>query len=188
MDNWTKMSIYHISLNSIRGNYFFWNLQKGGNYSREDIIQGRIVDTNWEITVCSLFQVQFLIENKGQLNSQWIYEVIVSPNIPTKFFKDFCHVSLLEDRAEILKIFGWNFGRNNDLINHSEFNWPLGTLDFFFFIRGHEIFKKTLKSYLIFSVNHQLSERFIDDWIKKGQIVKANFTSQHEFNDMSIQE
>ena len=176
MDNWTKMSIYHISLNSIRG-----------NYSRDDIIQGRIVDTNWEITVCSLFQVRFLIENKGQLNSQWIYEVIVSPNIPTKFFKDFCHVSLLEDRAEILKNFGWNFGWNNDLINHSEFNWPLGTLDFFF-IRGHEIFKKTLKSYLIFSVNHQLSERFIDDWIKKGQIVKANFTSQHEFNDMSIQE
>ena len=27
---------------------------------------------------------------KGQLNSEWIYEVIVSPKMPTKTFKDFC--------------------------------------------------------------------------------------------------
>ena len=27
---------------------------------------------------------------KGQLNSEWIYDVIVSPNMPTKIFKDFC--------------------------------------------------------------------------------------------------
>ena len=27
---------------------------------------------------------------KGQLNSEWIYEVIVSPKMSTKKFKDFC--------------------------------------------------------------------------------------------------
>jgi hypothetical protein len=32
---------------------------------------------------------------KGQLNSEWIYEVIVSPKIATKNFKDFCPGSLL---------------------------------------------------------------------------------------------
>ena len=54
---------------------------------------------------------------KGQLNSEWIYEVIVSPKTTNKYFKDFCPGSLLEGRAEILKIFGWNFGRNDDIIN-----------------------------------------------------------------------
>ena len=28
--------------------------------------------------------------DKGQLNSEWIYEVIVSPKMPIKNFKDFC--------------------------------------------------------------------------------------------------
>ena len=35
----------------------------------------------------------------------------------TKIFKDFCPESLLEGRAEILEIFGWHFGKNDDLIN-----------------------------------------------------------------------
>ena len=38
---------------------------------------------------------------KGQLNSEWIYEVIVSPKMPTKHFSDFCPGGLLEGRAEI---------------------------------------------------------------------------------------
>ena len=54
---------------------------------------------------------------KGQLNSELIYEVIVSPKMPTKDLKDFCPGIFLEGRAEILQIFGWHFGRNNDLIN-----------------------------------------------------------------------
>ena len=33
--------------------------------------------------------------NHGQLNSELIYEVIVSPKMPTKNFKDFCPGSLL---------------------------------------------------------------------------------------------
>ena len=43
--------------------------------------------------------------------------------MPTKILKDFCPGSLLESsysalsKAEILQIFGWHFGRNDDLIN-----------------------------------------------------------------------
>ena len=44
-------------------------------------------------------------QTKGQLNSEPIYEVIVSSKMPTKNWKDFCPGSLLEGRAEILKIF-----------------------------------------------------------------------------------
>ena len=54
---------------------------------------------------------------KGQLNSEWSYEIIISPKMPKKNYKDICPGSLLEGRAEILKIFGWYFGRNDDLIN-----------------------------------------------------------------------
>ena len=77
---------------------------------------------------------------KGQLNSEWIYEVIVSCKIQTKKYKDFCptkqtrivakkttytHQKITKNcydpclfgRAEIWKKFGWHFGRNDDLIN-----------------------------------------------------------------------
>ena len=83
---------------------------------------------------------------KDQLKSEWIYEVIVSSKIPTKNYRDFWPGSLLEvsksrkqiiksqilpktpqfafeiywpleDRAKISVIFGWDFGRNDDLIN-----------------------------------------------------------------------
>ena len=54
---------------------------------------------------------------RGQLISEWIYEVIVYPKIPTKNYRDFCPGSLWEGRAEISVIFGWNFGINDDLIN-----------------------------------------------------------------------
>ena len=51
------------------------------------------------------FSLMFPI--KGQLNSEWIYEVIVSPKTPTENYRDFCPVSLLEGRAEISVSFGW---------------------------------------------------------------------------------
>jgi hypothetical protein len=54
---------------------------------------------------------------KGQLNSDWIYEVIVSSKIPTKNYRDFCPGSLLDGREKISVIFGWDFGRNDELIN-----------------------------------------------------------------------
>ena len=47
---------------------------------------------------------------KGQLNSEWIYEVIVSPKISTKNYRDFCRGSLLDGRAEISVILGWILG------------------------------------------------------------------------------
>ena len=50
---------------------------------------------------------------KGQLNSEWIYEVIVfSQNADKKLPSP---GSLLEGEAEILVIFGWHFGRNDDI-------------------------------------------------------------------------
>ena len=36
-----------------------------------------------------LLKISF-IPIKGQLNSEWIYEVNVSPKMPTKNLKDFC--------------------------------------------------------------------------------------------------
>jgi hypothetical protein len=59
----------------------------------------------------------FHANTKGQLNSEWIYEVIFSSKIPTKNYRDLCPGSLLEGRVEISVIFGWDFGRNDDLIN-----------------------------------------------------------------------
>jgi hypothetical protein len=46
-----------------------------------------------------------------------MYEVIVFSKIPIQNYRDFCPGSLFEGRAEISVIFGWDFGRNNDLIN-----------------------------------------------------------------------
>ena len=37
-----------------------------------------------------LLKVYFLAQDKGQLNSEWIYEVIVSPKMQTENYKDFC--------------------------------------------------------------------------------------------------
>ena len=82
-----------------------------------------------------------MVSFKGQLNSEWIYEVIVSPKMQTKNYKDFrptiqtrivalCFGDFLVSvgsffgydpclfcRAEILVIFGFHFGRNHDLID-----------------------------------------------------------------------
>ena len=48
---------------------------------------------------------QDLVAGKGQLNSEWVYEVIVSSEIPSKNYRDFGTRSLLEGRAEISVIF-----------------------------------------------------------------------------------
>ena len=46
-------------------------------------------------------------------------KILVTPKI---FLKSRFHCT---SRAEILQIFGWHVGRNDDLIIQSEFNWPL---------------------------------------------------------------
>ena len=71
-------------------------------------------------------------EAKGHLNSEWIYEVIVSPKMQTQNYKDFCptkqtrivakktaytHQKITKKSAAILVIFGLHFWRNDDLIN-----------------------------------------------------------------------
>ena len=74
------------------------------------------------------------LHSKGQLNSEYIYEVIISPKMATKKYKDFCptkqtrivakktaynHQKITKNkcydpclfgRAEILVIFGLNLG------------------------------------------------------------------------------
>ena len=57
-------------------------------------IQTKYILAVWKMKIC-----------KGHLNSEWLYEVIVSPKIPTKNYQDFCPGSLLEGRAEVLGIF-----------------------------------------------------------------------------------
>ena len=75
---------------------------------------------------------------KGQLHSEWIYEVIVSPKMQTKNYKDFCPTKqtstvakknclhspkkkcynpCMYGKAEVIVIFGLHFGRNDDLLN-----------------------------------------------------------------------
>ena len=74
---------------------------------------------------------------KGQLISEWIYEVIVAPKMQTYNLQGFLpyqtnkdssqknflhspknyHDPCLFGRAEILVIFGLHYGRNDDLIN-----------------------------------------------------------------------
>ena len=80
---------------------------------------------------------------KGQLNSESIHEVILSPKMQIKNYKDFCPTKqtrivalfvgdylvsigrfynpFLFGRAEIFVILGLHFGRNEDLIIHYEF-------------------------------------------------------------------
>ena len=114
------------------------------SFTDEDPVKcATVCDKSWVILLC--LQVgDFRISrgpSKGQLNSEWIYEVIVSPKMQTKNYKDFCptkqtriiaflfcdfFVSVgsffgyhpcLFGRAEILVIFGLHFGRNDDLLN-----------------------------------------------------------------------
>ena len=49
---------------------------------------------------------------KGQFNAEGIYEDIVSPEISTNNYRDFCPGSLLKGRAEISVIFSWYFWEN----------------------------------------------------------------------------
>ena len=68
--------------------------------------------TKWVIKYLAICVQDWLIDwhldytvSKGQLNSEWIYDVIVSPKMPTKNFKDFCPGSFFRGgRAEIFKI------------------------------------------------------------------------------------
>ena len=51
---------------------------------------------------------------KGQLNSEWIHEVILCPKIPTKNYRDFCPGSLLlQGYSQVpIKRVGWIFWAN----------------------------------------------------------------------------
>ena len=58
------------------------NLNEGHSYDITTVIFADTKTSNY----CLWLVVNFDIMNaKGQLNSEWIYEVIVSPKMPTKF-------------------------------------------------------------------------------------------------------
>ena len=60
---------------------------------------------------------QVIVCTKGLFNSEWIYEVIFSSKIPTKNYKDFCPGRLLEGRAKLSVVFGWDFGPHKFILN-----------------------------------------------------------------------
>ena len=66
----------------------------------------------WRPRICKYFEI-----TKGQIISEWIYEVIVSLKIRTKNCQDFCPHYTAVHRAEIRTIFRSYFGRNDDFIN-----------------------------------------------------------------------
>ena len=92
---------------------------------------------------------EIIAGTKGQLNSEWIYEVIVSPKMPTKNFPDFCPSKqtrivdffgdfLVSVGSFLVMIFVCLIGQKSGkfLVGisgetmtsyiHSEFSWPLG--------------------------------------------------------------
>ena len=55
--------------------------------------------------------------NEGESAHVCLFSSAVSNGQLDSNLKNFCPESLLEGRAEISVIFGWYFGRNDDLIN-----------------------------------------------------------------------
>ena len=59
---------------------------------------------------------------KGQLKSEWIYGVIISSEIPTKNYRDFCPGSLLDGRTEISAfLVGISQTNSNSFVYHFQF-------------------------------------------------------------------
>ena len=61
----------------------------------------------WDSLLTSKANPAHLDSSKGQLNSEWIYEVIVSPKMQTKNYKDFCPTIQTRIVALFLVMFWW---------------------------------------------------------------------------------
>ena len=107
----------HLKTSSESANAFqvglFLLLMYLNNYLNENLMKFRYVFLKDHENMKQSFTFE---ATKGQLNSEWIYEVIVSPKMPTKNYRDFNPGILLEGRAEISVFFGWHFGINDELI------------------------------------------------------------------------
>ena len=118
---WWIVKSYILCIHMDTSNIIFNFISNSMDFFRIMAYGGRIIADillSWGKIKFNTMLMYFLkLFTKGQLNSEWIYEVIISPKMPTKNLKDFCPGSLLDDRAEIQVIFGWHFGRNDDLIN-----------------------------------------------------------------------
>ena len=60
--------------------------------------------------------------------SEWIYEVIVSPKILTKYCKDFCPVLCHTTGQQALQFLDHTLGEIMTSEIHSEVYWPLHNL------------------------------------------------------------
>ena len=82
-----------VSVYKPRVMYFccgWWNLKKKNLFlffQTSWIITTRVLQTETQFPFHSKQSADFF---KGQLNSEWIYEVIISPKMPTKNYQDFC--------------------------------------------------------------------------------------------------
>ena len=102
MDSCLAMLTCSIKTRSINsGSVFYICLQKNYTY--------RTITTHFDERCCFFTPPPFELP-KGQLNSEWIYEVIVSPKKPTKNFQ----ISVQPSQDKNLEIF---LLRNDDLIN-----------------------------------------------------------------------
>ena len=64
---------------------FNLNFFKGGNLKKKAGYR-KVNQKKYQVPALK----KFLVDTKGQLNSKWIYEVIVSHKMQTKNYKDFC--------------------------------------------------------------------------------------------------
>ena len=69
--------------------YIIWGLPKY-SYPKRILIEHRRILLGSFNDLRGWGLINDLKLNKGQLNSAWIYEVIVSPKLQTKNYKDFC--------------------------------------------------------------------------------------------------
>ena len=94
--HWSFFSIY----------YSKWIQKEGENQiaQRVDSVLVHLLEYLTAIKTLPEILAPFYNTIKDQLNSEWIYEVIVSSKMPTKKYRDFCPESLLEGRADILQI------------------------------------------------------------------------------------
>jgi hypothetical protein len=73
---------------------------------------------SWQRVHWNLFELTPLLQ--GQLNSEWIYEVIISPKMQNKNYKDFCPTIQTRIIALFLVSVGSFFGYNPCLFGRAE--------------------------------------------------------------------
>ena len=91
-----------MSWNSFQLNIFREPNMAGGTYNTlQENMFVKFVFSKKATKFDKIFTVDLTL-CKGQLNSEWIYEVIVYPKMPTKIFPDFCPERVGQKSGKIL--------------------------------------------------------------------------------------